>query len=227
VTLARQPQTNRSQDPHSEEPAVIRFASSLLLTITVAGNALFAQNLLDNGEFDLNAGLSGWQSSLGSMALVEDSGGCASSDALLGSSAPAGGGLQAFSIVSQQCLPFNGSVHSEVSLGAMYRTTASIWTRLDLAYFSSEDCTGASSFSESVFGSTSATWQRIAGTVAVPATVRSLQLFVSTTPMTTAEPAYTVEWDRIYLGLEPELLVDGFELEGGSTCRWSTASGEI
>jgi len=200
---------------------VVLFLAAALFS----GRALVAQNLLGNGEFDLPDGTTDWQNTIGSMQLVEDSGSCTTSDAVLGTSAPAGGGVQFFTLYSDQCIPIDGSVHSGVSVGAMYRTSASVWARIDLQLFDSSDCTGGSSFPNPVFGTTSADWTRISGDLPLFESTRSVQLQVSNNPTTAGVPQFTVEWDRIYLGLAPELLVDGFEIEEGSTCRWSAAAG--
>lgn len=200
-------------------------ALTLFALTSVAVAPARAENLLANGEFDLPDGLSGWQVSLGALDLVADSGGCPSSDALAGSSAAGGGGIQFLTVVSSQCIAVDGAVESEIHLGAMYRTSAAVWARLDLRLHASADCSDAVTFAAPQFGSTSVGWNRIAGTVALPANTRSVRVQFGANPHSAGEPPFTVEWDRLYVGFEPEILVDGFELEGGSTCRWSSATG--
>ncbi|KAB2948826.1 MAG: hypothetical protein F9K18_15440 [Thermoanaerobaculia bacterium] len=190
-----------------------------LLGALAFGGPAAAQNLLDNPDFD--AGSLSWQLQNGTRQLVADSGSCALSQAVEGTTALSGT-LQVFGLVSETCVPVDGSAVAELQAGGMYRTGAETWSRIYLQLFSDAGCLGHLGWSSWVAGGTSAAWTRISGPIALTSDTRSVRLHIDNIPMVAGGPQFTVEWDRLYLGAAPELLVDGFETESGSACRWST-----
>lgn len=182
------------------------------------GGPAAAQNLIENPEFD--AGSASWQIQTGTLEVVPDSGGCLLSLAIKGASASTGS-MQYFNLSSDTCVGVDGSVVERLEAGGMYRTEAGVWARLYLQLFSDEDCQQHLGWSAVVAGGTAPAWERISGPIALSAETRSVRLHVDNNPMVANEPPFTVEWDRLYLGPVPELFLDGFETEIGSTCRWS------
>ncbi len=197
-----------------------RLLTAILAAMLAMGDSASAQNLLDNPDFD--AGDLSWQVQLGTFELVTDSGSCTLSQAVEGASALAGGGSEFFGLTSQTCVTIDGSVVAALEAGGMYRTSADVWSRIYLQYFTDADCLLHQTWSGTVFGGTSPGWTRISGPVGLTAETRSVRLHLDTIPMTAGEPPFTVEWDRLYLGTVPELFLDGFESEDGSACHWSS-----
>lgn len=193
--------------------------AGLVSGAVAAGGPAAAQNLLENPEFD--AGSAGWQLQTGTLELVADSGGCVLSHAVRGASAWTGS-MQYFSFSSGTCVAVDGSVVDRLEAGGMYRTDADVWARLYLQLFSDDGCQQHLGWSAVVAGGTAPTWERISGPIALSPETRSVRLHVDDNPMVADAPAFTVDWDRLYLGSVPELFVDGFEVESGSACRWSS-----
>lgn len=182
------------------------------------GGPAAAQNLIENPEFD--TGSAGWQIQTGTLEMVPDSGGCLLSQAIEGASASTGS-IQYFSFASETCVTVDGSVVDRLEAGGMYRTEAGVWARLYLQLFTDAGCQAHFGWSAVVAGGTAPAWERISGPIALSPETRSVRLHADNNPMAAGEPPFTVEWDRLYLGPVPELFLDGFETEAGSTCRWS------
>jgi hypothetical protein len=186
--------------------------------VAVAGPAA-AQNLIENPEFD--AGSAGWQVQTGTLELVADSGGCLLSQAIEAASASTGS-IEYIDLTSDTCVAVDGSVVDRLEAGGMYRTGAAVWARLYLQLFTDDACLQHLGWSAVVAGGTAPVWERISGPITLTPETRSVRLHVGNNPMVADEPPYTVEWDRLYLGAVPELFVDGFEVDSGSACRWSS-----
>lgn len=186
----------------------------------VAGGATFAQNLLTNSDFDTGVGLDAWTWGPGSLALEGDSGSCLLSDAALATSAMAASN-QYFAMYSTQCIPVDGVAIPTLQIGALYRTTAPVWARLFAQTFSDAACTQFLDFSGPVYGSTSAAWTAIGGAVTLDPLTLGVKFTADFNPMAADTPQFTGSFDRFYLGVLPQLLVDGFEAESGSACHWS------
>lgn len=205
-----------------------RIVPLLLVTaaaLATAGGA-GAQNLLPNPDFDAPDGLAGWQLQTGLMALGADSGSCATSGAVDATSGISGGS-QFFYMSSLECIPVDPVSTPTLHLAAMYQTTADIYPRLYLQFFSDSGCATPIGFSAFAFAGTSAAWNGIAGTVAIDANASSVQLHVDGNPANAGEPQFTMRWDRFYVGVEPQILLDGFEFESGSSCHWAPVVGDI
>lgn len=184
-----------------------------------------AQNLLTNPDFDGPGGLDLWAVETGSMVLGADSGSCTTSGAIDATSGLSGGGDQYFWIISQPCILVDPVANPVLQLAAMYRTTATVYSRIYLQMFLDTTCSTPIGFSSSVFGGTAADWSRIAGAVTIDSAALSVLVFADTLPQTSGGPAFTVQWDRFYLGVVPEIFRDGFEFESGSACHWSPVVG--
>ena len=198
-----------------------------VLLFCCAGGPALAQNLLANPDFDGPGGFDLWTVQTGSMVLGADSGSCTTSGAIDASSGLSGGGDQAFWITSQQCTLIDPVVTPLIHLAGMYRTTATLYSRVYLQLFSDTACSAPIGFSSPVFGGTAPSWSRIAGEVAIDGATQSVLFFAETYPQTAGEPAFTVQWDRFYMGILPEIFLDDFEFESGSSCRWSNVVGGI
>ena len=203
----------------------LRRCSLLFAAALAAAAPALPQNLVANSEFDDADGLDGWFNGTGSWQLGADSGTCAGSNAALGTSATAGGGDQFLSLYGQDCLTVDPVATPSLYLGVTYRTTASVWARLYLQFFSDAACGSHIGYSATVFGSTSASFNRIVDAVDIPANAGSMRFWVDFNPQAAGIPQYTAEIDRIYLGDAAEVFVDGYEAEGGSACRWSPSQG--
>jgi hypothetical protein len=197
-----------------------RLLTAILPAMLALGVPAAAQNLLDNPDFD--AGALSWQVQLGTLDLVADSGSCMSSQAAAGASAPTGSGFQSFVLTAEACLPVDGSVVGSLEAGGMYRTSAGVWTRIYLQFFSDADCLAHQGWSGFVAGGTSSDWTRISGPIALGTATRAVRFWIDVIPMAFEEPPFTVELDRLSLGPLPELFLDGFESEAGSACHWSS-----
>jgi hypothetical protein len=181
-----------------------------------------AQNLLTNPDFDGPGGLDLWTVQTGSMVLGADSGSCTTSGAIDATSGLSGGGDQVFWITSQPCILVDPLVTPVMQLAAMYKTEATTYSRVYLQMFSDTTCSTPIGFSPFVFGGTAPAWSRIAGGVAIDSATLSVLFFAESYPQTAGAPDFTVQWDRFYMGVLPEILVDDFEFEGGSACHWSS-----
>lgn len=190
-----------------------------ILALVASSRTAPAQNLLTNPDFDSPAGLDGWTTHNGSTVLGADSGSCATSGVGDGLSAISGGN-EYFWMGSQQCILVDPMVHPELFVAAMYRTTGSVFARIYLQRFSDTDCATGIGFTGMVAGSTSPDWTRIAGSLAIASDTVAVQLMADNNVAVGGAPQFTVQWDRFYLGLTPEIFVDDFEFEGGSACHW-------
>ena len=191
------------------------------------GGPAQAQNLLTNPDFDGPGGLDLWTVQTGSMVLGADSGSCTTSGAIDATSGLSGGGDQAFWITSQPCILIDPVVTPVMHLAGMYRTTATVYSRIYLQMFSDTTCSTPVGFSSFVFGGTAPAWSRIAGAVAIDSATVSVLFFAESYPQNAGAPAFTMQWDRFYLGVLPEIFHDDFEFESGSSCRWSSVVGGI
>lgn len=201
-------------------------SAAVLLGALASARAGGAQNLLANPDFDTPDGLSGWSLQTGTWQLGADSGSCTTSGAIDGTSAISGSS-QYFYVIPDQCIAVDPSVTPELYLAAMYRTTANVFARLYLQFFSDGACATPIGWSSSVFGSTSATWNRIGDFLPLNPNAGSVKFHADNNPATVGEPQFTAQWDRFYLGVEPQLLLEDFEFEGGSACRWSSVVGGV
>lgn len=202
-------------------------ASSLLLAVFLSVCAAQAQNLLSNPDFDAPANLDSWVANTGSALLGADSGSCATSGSADASSGLSGGGNQYFWMTSGQCIVVDPLATPQLHLAAMYRTSADIYSRLYLQYFSDANCGTSIGFSSTVVGATSPAWTRIAGPVAIDANAASIVVHADNLIAVSGGPAFAVQWDRFYLGVIPEIFLDDFEFESGSACHWSAVVGGI
>ena len=195
-----------------------------VLACCCPGGPAQAQNLLANPDFDGPGGLDLWTVQTGSMVLGADSGSCTTSGAIDATSGLTGGGDQAFWITSQQCTPIDPVVTPVIHLAGLHRSTATLFSRVYLQMFSDTTCSTPVGFSSFVFGSSASTWSRIAGAVAIDSATESVLFFAESYPQTAGAPAFTVQWDRFYMGVLPEIFHDDFEFESGSSCRWSAVA---
>lgn len=201
-------------------------AAIVVFAFLMSQDSLRAQNLLSNPDFDAPDGLSGWILHTGTWQLGADSGSCTTSGTIDGTSAISGSSHY-FYVVPDQCIAVDPSATPELYLAAMYRTTANVFARLYLQFFSDGACATPIGWSSSVFGSTSANWNRIGDFLPLNPNAGSVSFHADNNPETVGEPQFTVQWDRFYLGVEPQLLLEDFEFEGGSACRWSSVVGGI
>jgi len=204
-----------------------RILALLVVLLCCPSGPAQAQNLLTNPDFDGPGGLDLWAVQTGSMVLGADSGSCTTSGAIDATSGLSGGGDQGFWITSQQCIVVDPVTTPVMQVAGMYRTTASIYSRIYLQVFSDTECLTPTGFSSFVFGGTSAAWNRIAGAVAIDSPTTSVRVYVESYVQTSGGPAFTVQWDRLYFGVLPEIFLDDFEFESGSSCRWSNVVGGI
>ncbi len=193
----------------------------------VSATGMQAQNLLSNPDFDAPDGLVDWQIQTGTMELGADSGSCTTSGAVDATSGLSGGGSQYFLMTSSQCILVDPVTNPLMHLGAMYRTTAAVFARIYLQIFSDTSCSIPIGFSATLFGETSAGWNRLADEITIDANAASVLLFVDGNPQNAGEPQFTMQWDRFYFGVEPQLFLDDFEFESGSACRWSAVVGGV
>lgn len=203
-----------------------RSVSYLLIGALALAVPASAQNLLVNAEFDLADGLDSWGALVGTWDLTTDSGGCGDSEAAAGSSVLFGSNQYLW--FESECHAVNPVATPTLHLGALYRTTAQVFTRLHLHFFSDGACAvehATDPYSvPPVFAGTSATWRHLLGALPVVTGAGSLRVSIDFNPMVSGLSPFVADLDRIYLGVQPQILLDGFETNGGSTCRWSTAS---
>ncbi len=208
---------------------MVHLRTSLLSLLAVLGcaGASSAQNLLTiNPDFDSGLGLTSWQTAWGSWVLGADSGSCLLSESAAGTSADSGG-TQIIGLVSEQCIPLDPVATPTLFMGALYRSSANVYTRFYLQFFSDGTCTTFDSWSAWAFGSISPNWNSILGAIPIPATALSAKVWNDVIPASASEPQFTASLDRIYLGVLPWIFVDGFEAESGSACHWSSIVGGI
>lgn len=202
-------------------PFSMKLCVLVLVSLTLA-TPLRAQNLLGNSEFDDAQGLGSWfTNATGTWTLDADAGSCTQSNAALGTS---GGppGDQFLNMYSEQCIAIDPTATPTLHLGATYRTTAQVWARLHLQYFTDADCANHLAFSSPVFAGTSPEWTTMLGEFAVPGGAGSVRVLAEFNPQVTGLAQYTGAFDRIYLGASAQIFADPFEADGGSACRWST-----
>ncbi|MEI2811087.1 MAG: hypothetical protein V9F00_13090 [Nocardioides sp.] len=139
-----------------------------------------------------------------------------------------GGGDQNFWITSDQCIPVDPGATPELLLAGMYRTTADVFARIYLQYFSDGACLAPIGFSTTVFGGTSAGWNRIAGVVDTRPRRRLGHRFRRHhSGHERRAGSSRCSGIAFYLGVEPQIFRDDFEFESGSACHWSAVVGGI
>jgi len=210
--------------PRTAIPGILAL---LVILLCCPGGPARAQNLLTNPDFDGPGGLDSWGVQTGSMVLGADSGSCATSGAIDATSGLSGGGDQGFWITSLQCIVVDPVTTPVMQLAGMYKTTDSVYNRIYLQLFSDTSCSTPTGYSSFVFGGPAAAWNRIAGAVAIDSPTTSVRVFVETFLQTSGGPAFTVQWDRFYFGVVPEIFLDDFEFESASSCHWSNVVGGI
>jgi hypothetical protein len=62
--------------------------------------------------------------------------------------------------------------------------------------------------------------------ITIPPEAASLRVWQDIIPATAGAPPFAAAIDRLYLGAEPLLFLDGFEPGSGTTCYGSTVIGE-
>jgi hypothetical protein len=203
--------------------SVRAFALSLL--VASIGVPASADNWLNNPDFAVGLGLSGWNSSTGTFSLGPDSTGCSLSDS---AQALAGNvnGNYFVQWYSTQCIPVDPTSTPTLWLGAMVTSSVEVYARLYLSAFSDTDCATPDGFSDFAFTTSTPSWSSILDPVTVPVGAASVRLTVDMIPPVNGLPQYTGAFDRFYLGTVPVVFADGFEAEG-SVCAWSSAAGEI
>ena len=214
-----------AQNCDSDDPRAARFRSSS----AVQAARPRPRTCSTNPDFDGPGGLDLWTVQTGSAVLGADSGSCTTSGAVDATSGLSfGGGDQLFWITSQQCILVDGVANPVMHLAGMYRTTANVFSRIYLQLFSDASCLAPVGFSVPLsLAELSAAWNRLAGTVAIDSATMAVRVWVETYVQTSGGPAFTVQWDRFYFGVLPEIFLDDFEFESGSACRWSAAVGGI
>ena len=196
-----------------------------LLPASFAGR-LEAVNALPNGEFDAAGQLDGWGLGFGQFLnwSGEDSTGCVGSGALWGASSPmsvAGDSRRnRFLTWTSVCLQIGPG--EPIHFAMSYRTEATT-TRALLYTFSTPDCSGGPGFYQAAFPAASE-WSRVAWTKANTLNAQSVSLLIEAWNLV-ADAAFEVELDRVYLGLEPEIFLDGFESGyENPACRWNAVA---
>lgn len=195
---------------------------ALFLALTSPG---FGQNLVINSEFDDAQGLDSWSNVTGSWVLATDSASCPQSSSAEGTSGTSGGGSQYLGLIGEDCVAVDPVATPTLYLGASYRTTATVWARFYLQFFTDGACGSFDSYSGAIFDGPSATWKALLGEISVPTVAGSLRVWVDFNPQELATPQFVASVDRIYLGTSARLFLDAFEAEGGSACRWSSSVG--
>jgi hypothetical protein len=192
------------------------------LVTLASSHAAGAQNLLTNGNFDAGTGLADWTWGPGSLALGADAGSCLLSDSAAATSGPASSN-EYFAMYSQQCITVDPTATPVLHVGALYRTTAQVWARVFLQMFTDSGCANFLGYGGGHFGATSANWNAIGGQVPIPPEVHSFHVTADFNPMVAGIPPFTGSFDRFYVGVLPQIFVDGFEAESGSACPWSNS----
>lgn len=192
----------------------------LLFAMLTAASATSAQNLLANGDFSAASGLADWTWGPGGVVHGADSGSCALSGAADASSG-ATPSNQFFAMYSTQCIEVDPVVTPTMHVAATYRTTAPVYARLHLQSFTDSACATFEGYYFGASGPTSAAWTAIGGTVTFGANTRSFVVAADFNPVAAGTPPFTGSFDNIYVGVAPQVFVDGFEAESGSACPWS------
>ncbi len=195
-------------------------AMALLAALATTGSVQ-AQNLLTNGDFDSGAGLGAWTWGPGSLALGSDSGGCLLSDAADATSTMAASSHY-FAMYSTQCIPVDPLATPTLHLSALYRTSAPVSARLFLQSFTDAACADFEAYYDGDYGPMSAGWTAIGGPVSLAPTTQSFVVTADLLAMTVGQGPFTGSFDRFYVGVLPQIFVDGFETESGSACHWSS-----
>lgn len=205
--------------------ARVRIRVVVVVFVLAGGSAALAQNLVPNPEFDSLVDLSPWSTnSTGTWSVGPDATGCLLSSSAAGTSAPSGGGSQFLNMVSD-CFEVSGATTPTLWLSELYQSTAQVFARLTLQFFTDTACATPLTFSATVAAGNSATWRRLLGSVDVPPSTASARLFVDFNPQVAGVPQYTGSVDQVYVGTTALLFADGLETEGGSACRWSEKQG--
>lgn len=197
---------------------------ALFVALTTPG---FGQNLLSNPEFDASQGLGSWfTNAIGTWALDADSARCSQSNAALGTSAPTTPDYQALSTYATECFEVDPVVTPVLEMGFSYRTTAQVWARGYLQYFSDGACGTHLDWSAGPGGGAAPTWTAVAGAIQILGSAGSVRVWIDFIPQELPMSQFTASIDRIFLGSGAPVYADGFEADSGSACRWSTAQGE-
>ncbi len=204
---------------------MIHSRTALLCLIAAFGLAAAApaQNLLTTNP-DFDSGLTSWQTANGAWIPGADSGSCLLSQSAAGTSGDSGG-LQVLGLISEQCIPVDAIATPTLYIGALYKSSADVYTRLYLQFFTDGACATFDSWSGWAIGAMSPNWNSILGPISISPTALSAKVWNDVIPASASEPQYTVSLDRIYLGVLPWIYVDAFEAEGGSACHWSNIVG--
>lgn len=179
-----------------------------------------AQNLLINGDFDSGPGLIDWTWGPGGVVLGADSGSCALSGAADATSGATPSG-DFFAMYSEQCIVVDPAITPALHVAATYRTTAPVYARLFLQSFTDAACATFEGYYFGASGTASAAWTAIGGTVTFGPNTRSFHVTADFNPMAAGTPPFTGSFDDIYVGVAPQVFLDGFEAESGSACPWS------
>ena len=127
-------------------------------------------------------------------------------------------------MASTQCLPIDAGTTPTLWLGGMAASNAEVFARLYLTVFSDAGCNTPTGFTDFAFITSSTAWQPILGAVAIPAGTFAVRMNADAVPSTAGLPQFTTAFDNLYVGTEPLVFADGFEI-AGSTCAWSTTVG--
>jgi len=197
-----------------------------VVALVLAGGAAatFAQNLVANPEFDSLVSISPWVLHTGSWSVGPDATGCVLSGSASGTSATVGGGQ--YLAMYSECIPVDGATTPTLWLGELYQTGATVFARMYLDFWDDTTCgTTFLGFSGFVATAAGSGWQRLLGSVSVPAATQRVRFWIDFNPQVSGIPQYTAAVDQVYLGVEPLLFADGAEADGGSVCRWSAKLG--
>lgn len=189
------------------------FRFVLALQCCLAVSAASAQNLLDNGEFDVADGEAGWSLLAGEDFVWQplDRDDCPESGSLL-LTYPALGRLRGSgAIVRSTCMVLPPGV---TAIHVAFEWTGSDNAVYTLARFSDVDCAGSSLVTPLGASGSPTAWNRVEQTFAATSPV-AVRLEIGFLAGTFLEASF----DRIHLGLQSPVHVDDFE--GGSDCRWS------
>jgi hypothetical protein len=184
-----------------------------------------AAKVLDVGHVSHQLAVDILKQQIGAWELGSDSGACSDSEAAVGTSQLSGDN-QHLSIESA-CIAVDALATPNLYLGTLYTTTANVYARLYLHFYSDGACDGFSDLGfsgGSLFAGTSPSWSHLLGALPILAEAGSLRIVLDFNPAIAGSPQFTGAFDRIYLGVEPRLLIDGFEVDGGSTCRWTSTA---
>jgi hypothetical protein len=182
--------------------------------------ALAAQNLISNPDFDVDVLQWFHDTSVNQLWSSDDADTCPLSGSLSADSVETTPGFFHFSTRAMDLIPV--SPGEEIFVQLDYRSDAAL-TRLYLTYCSDPGGTTCVTFSPYLaFAGPTASWTTLSGSQVIPAGVGAV--FFSTNA-SSGTAAFAIELDRAYLGRSARILSD--DLEGGSVCRWSSAVGTI